>query len=142
MNDEASPLAVLEEATARAAVEFEGKAKAIAGYPQEGPPASLVGFAQVESPQHPPPPPAAPLRCRTLPHRTPRIGPFYSKKASDYGTTTPCSYLDSSSRCSFCTFPAFDYTLWTPTLSMIFFSISSYPDSYPTMRHLFLPRRP
>ena len=83
------PLATLEEAKAREATEFAGKAKGIAGYPQEGPPAPLTGSPQAEAPQHPPPPPVAPLRCRTLPQSILRIGPFFNKIVSDYGTTPP-----------------------------------------------------
>ena len=143
MNDVASPFAFLEEATAQAAMEFEGTAKVIAGYPQEEPPAPLVEFPHVEAPQHPPPPPAAPLRCRTLPHSIPRIDHFYNKIASDYAITTPLllSRLLFLMLFLYLFFHFLLHLLDSYCFNEFFSFFLPQPDSYPTMGHQFLPRK-
>ena len=78
MNDVASPLDIPGAETAPVAMESEGKATAIAGYPQEEPPVLPKELQPAGVPQHPPPPLVTQLLLRppTPPRSTLHIGPY------------------------------------------------------------------
>ena len=88
------PLVTLEAATEREAKEFAEKG--MRDHLLRGRFALTAGSPPAWAPQHPPPPPGAPPRCRILLRsilHILRVDPFYNNRASAYEANTPLTLI-------------------------------------------------